>query len=283
MSLWSMFENRQIAVVKGQCRRFWNSCECLRLNVPRIIGQFGRKRCQKKRKVLGYQSIRVFVKTFCFIWTAGAVKNSFIACVCYTPDGLFWKVLYVLKAPKGPLKGQKQDQWHSIFLCTPLFNGVKSLCIVDFLAGCLLQTLFDSLQGLGRKSYQRTLKPLWFTNNSGETHLTAAGLKLRSSRSESNRRLRATCTKTAAHTWHADAIWKLLLFWPMVARRRRLESDLDERSFRHLFCCYQITTKTYGWIWNSYPYKYALKWALRDQNTLLCEATKFSRIFLTPL
>ena len=54
--------------------------------------------------------------------------------------------------------------------------------------------------------------------------------KLRSSRSESNRRLRATCTKKAAHTWHADAIWKLLLFWPTVARRRRLESDLDERS-----------------------------------------------------
>ena len=42
---------------------------------------------------------------------------------------------------------------------------------------------------------------------------------------------RATCTKTAAHTWHADAIRKLLLFWPTVARRRRLESDLDERSF----------------------------------------------------
>ena len=38
------------------------------------------------------------------------------------------------------------------------------------------------------------------------------------------------CTKTAAHTWHADAIWKLLLFWPTVARRRRMESDLDERS-----------------------------------------------------
>ena len=63
-------------------------------------------------------------------------------------------------------------------------------------------------------------------------------LKLRSSRSEFNRRLRATCTKTAAHTWHADAIWKLLLFWATVARRRRLESDLDERSLnlKSYFC-----------------------------------------------
>ena len=43
-------------------------------------------------------------------------------------------------------------------------------------------------------------------------------------------KMRATCTKTAAHTWHADAIWKLLLFRPKVACRRRLESDLDERS-----------------------------------------------------
>ena len=62
--------------------------------------------------------------------------------------------------------------------------------------------------------------------------LNEASLKLRSSRSESNRRLRATCTKTAAHTWHADAIWKLLLFWPTEARRRRLDSDLNERSLR---------------------------------------------------
>ena len=57
-------------------------------------------------------------------------------------------------------------------------------------------------------------------------------LKLRSSKSGSDRRLRATCTKTAAHTWHADAIWKLLLFWPTVARSRRSEPLLDERSFR---------------------------------------------------
>ena len=56
-------------------------------------------------------------------------------------------------------------------------------------------------------------------------------LKLRSSRSASNRPLRATCTKTAAHSWHADAIWKLLLFWPTVARSGRLNADLDERSF----------------------------------------------------
>ena len=55
--------------------------------------------------------------------------------------------------------------------------------------------------------------------------------KLRSSRAESNRPLRATCTKTAAPTWHAEAILTLLLFWPTVARSGRLDADLDERSF----------------------------------------------------
>ena len=59
--------------------------------------------------------------------------------------------------------------------------------------------------------------------------------KLRSSRSASNRPLRATCTKTAAHTWHLDAIWTLLLFWPTVARSGRLDADLDERSFNYIY------------------------------------------------
>ena len=55
-------------------------------------------------------------------------------------------------------------------------------------------------------------------------------LKLRSSRSVSNRPLRATCTKTAAHTWHAEVIWTLLLFWPTVAHSGRLDDIIDERS-----------------------------------------------------
>ena len=41
-------------------------------------------------------------------------------------------------------------------------------------------------------------------------------LELRSSRAESNWPLWDTCAKTAALTWYAEAIWTLLLFWPMV-------------------------------------------------------------------
>ena len=46
----------------------------------------------------------------------------------------------------------------------------------------------------------------------------------------SNRPLRATCTKTAAPTWFAAAIWTLLLFWPTVARSGRLDDVIDELS-----------------------------------------------------
>ena len=77
-------------------------------------------------------------------------------------------------------------------------------------------------------------------------------LKLSSSRSEFNRRLRATCTKTAAHTWHAEAIWTLLLFWPTVARSGRLDADLDERSYSELRIFDQRTIKAN----NNYPFKF---------------------------
>ena len=50
----------------------------------------------------------------------------------------------------------------------------------------------------------------------------------------SNRSLRATCTKKAAPTWFAEAIWTLLLFWPTVAHRGRLDDVIDERSFSDL-------------------------------------------------
>ena len=56
-------------------------------------------------------------------------------------------------------------------------------------------------------------------------------LKLRSSIAESNRPLRATCTKAATPTWFAESIWTLLLFWPTVARTGQLDSALDERNF----------------------------------------------------
>ena len=45
-----MFENQQVTVIEAKCLGYWNSSECLRLTVARIIDQFGRKRCQTKRK-----------------------------------------------------------------------------------------------------------------------------------------------------------------------------------------------------------------------------------------
>ena len=55
-----MFENRQLALFEGKCRRFRNSSECLNTHcaVAQITDQFGRKRYQKKRIDVSYQPLR---------------------------------------------------------------------------------------------------------------------------------------------------------------------------------------------------------------------------------
>ena len=59
----------------------WSIDRCssilLSLTVTRIIDQFGRKRCHKKRKYVDVHQV----------W---AGKNSFSAYICYTLDVLFW-------------------------------------------------------------------------------------------------------------------------------------------------------------------------------------------------
>ena len=55
-------------------------------------------------------------------------------------------------------------------------------------------------------------------------------LKLRSSRSDSNRRLRATVGQNSSSFQMASACHMCAAVLVHVARRRRLESDLDERS-----------------------------------------------------
>ena len=53
----------------------------------------------------------------------------------------------------------------------------------------------------------------------------------------SNRPLRATCTKTAAHKWPFGRC----CFWPTVARSGRLDADLDERSLIPFATCITCT------------------------------------------
>ena len=58
--------------------------------------------------------------------------------------------------------------------------------------------------------------------------------KLRSSRSDSNRRLQATMGQNSSSFQLASACHVCAAVLVHVARRRRLDSDLDERSFRDL-------------------------------------------------
>ena len=53
--------------------------------MPRIIDQFGRKRCQKKRKDVNYKLIRitVFQKKVCCAWTVSCQKSvQYIRMLC---------------------------------------------------------------------------------------------------------------------------------------------------------------------------------------------------------
>ena len=59
-----------------------------------MIDQFGRKRCQKKRKDMDYKFLSEFFKKYFVIHEQSAFENSFSTYVCYTLDGLFWLNLY---------------------------------------------------------------------------------------------------------------------------------------------------------------------------------------------
>ena len=61
-----------------------------------ISDQFGRKRCQKKRKDVDYNLLIDFFQKKFVVHERWAVKNPFSTYVCYAPDGLFWLNLYVL-------------------------------------------------------------------------------------------------------------------------------------------------------------------------------------------
>ena len=67
--------------------------------MPRIIDQFGRKRCQKKRKDVDYKLLKGFFQRKFVVQERSAVKKSFSTYVCHAPDGLFWLNLYLLKPP----------------------------------------------------------------------------------------------------------------------------------------------------------------------------------------
>ena len=68
----------------------------------------------------------------------------------------------------------------------------------------------------------------------------SGNLKLRSSRSDSNRRLRATVGQNSSSFQMASACHVCAAVLVHVARRRRLDSDLDERSLSTRDNCLMI-------------------------------------------
>ena len=71
------------------------------------MDQFGRKRCQKKSKDVGYKLLLEFFEKKIVAHEWSAVENSFITDVCYAPDVLFWTVLYFKNIQYEPLKTEE--------------------------------------------------------------------------------------------------------------------------------------------------------------------------------
>ena len=88
------FRNRRHFPSKTANCRFSNILQ--RLTVPRIIDQFWRERCQKKRKDVDYKLLQEFIQKYFVEHEQSAVENSFSTYVCYAPDGLFWLNLYII-------------------------------------------------------------------------------------------------------------------------------------------------------------------------------------------
>ena len=60
-----------------------------RLAVPRLVDQFGRKSCQRKRKDMDYNILKELFQRCFVVHERSDFKDSFSTYVCYDPDGLF--------------------------------------------------------------------------------------------------------------------------------------------------------------------------------------------------
>ena len=94
VSLWSMFENRQIALFDGKFRRFRIVKDLWRHPALRMINQFGRKWIQKKRKdVALYVYLFFFKKISWCIWKAGCQKFVYYTRMLCRPN-VMHRMLY---------------------------------------------------------------------------------------------------------------------------------------------------------------------------------------------
>ena len=103
--------------------------------------------------------------------------------------------------------------------------------IISFRPFCTASTICCTLSKHSKYIVEYCYLSTWIEKQPPFSNFMFQFLKLRSS----------ACTKTAAPTWFAAAIWTLLLFWPTVARSGRLDDVIDKRSFT-------FTTEILDWI-----------------------------------
>ena len=96
VNLWSMFENWQIAVIKGKCRRFRNSSKCLNTHCAANYWPISTQKLQKEAQRCGLQiSLTYISKIFRCAGTVGCQKFIHYIFMLFSLDVLFWTVLYM--------------------------------------------------------------------------------------------------------------------------------------------------------------------------------------------
>ena len=112
-----MFENRQIAVIEAKCRLSYLGIllNVERLTVPRIIDQFGRKKCQKKRKDISYKLLKNNFQTY---FVAHELLTRTVGCQIFVSTYIHVLKGYILAA-------QCQLWFRNFLLIMPFFKTIN--------------------------------------------------------------------------------------------------------------------------------------------------------------
>ena len=108
--------------------------------------QFGRKRCQKKRKDVDYNLLLDFFQKYFVVHEQSAVKNTFSTYVCYAPDVFFgWicnvELLYAERSPRQVLLSN--CFWFFLGKILQLFLRCYNYIMKNY---CMLKKLKDLLE-----------------------------------------------------------------------------------------------------------------------------------------
>ena len=125
-----MFENRQLAVFVGKCRRFRNSSECLKTHCGSNSWPIWTQKVSKEAYRCAQQTfMRVFSKIFCCTWRVGCQKFSHYICT-YVLHRMVYFEHYCISLRKDEFEEFVQfsiSLWGFVcFSCAEMFKNIQA-------------------------------------------------------------------------------------------------------------------------------------------------------------